>query len=139
MELQTGTHCFPVSWSSKRQTSTSCHTCEAETVSLATCLRQQGIPVQELLVRLMGEDIHVHVMEDNTACISAITKGYSLALRYLKRTQRIDLGFLHEVLNSENYHLEKVDTKVHKGDFFTKPLSLPAFREGLERIGIVRT
>ena len=97
--------------------------------------------MQQLLAQLAGEgeDIHVHVMEDNSACISAITRGYSLALRYLKRTQRIDLGLFHEVLDDDSYHLEKVNTKFHKGDFVTKPLSLPAFREGLVRIDIVRT
>ena len=77
-------------------------------------------------------------MEDNSACVSAINKGYSLAMRYLKRTQKIDLGFLHEVLSSDNYHLEKADTKIHKGDFFTKPLNIPAFREALNRIGVIR-
>ena len=50
VELCTGDqHHFPLSRGCRRQTSTSCHTCEAETVSLATCLRQQAFPAQQLL------------------------------------------------------------------------------------------
>ena len=58
IELCTGDqHHFPLSWGCRRQTSTSCHTCEAETVSLATCLRQQALPAQQLLDRLLGQSI----------------------------------------------------------------------------------
>ena len=43
-----------------------------------------------------------------------------------------------EVFDADTYHLEKVDTKMHKGDFFTKHLSIPTFREALIRMGIHR-
>ena len=61
VELCTGDqHHFPLSWSCLRQTSTSCHTCEAETVSLATCLRRQALPAQQRLDRFLGSDRVVH-------------------------------------------------------------------------------
>ena len=40
---------FPLSWGSKRQGGTAQHTAEAETVSLANCLRSEAIPMQYLL------------------------------------------------------------------------------------------
>ena len=41
VELCTGDqHHFPLLWGCRQQTSTFCHICEAETVSIATCLRQ---------------------------------------------------------------------------------------------------
>ena len=117
--------------------STSCHTCEAETVSLATCLRQQALPAQRLLDRLLGLQTELYIKEDNSATISAITRGYSQALGYLKRTQCVDLGFLHEVTEQEHVHLEKADTSVHKGDFFAKALNITAFRDALARINVI--
>ena len=138
IELCTGDqHHFPLSWGCRRQTSTSCHTCEAETVSLATCLRQQALPAQQLLDRLLGQSIDLFIKEDNSATISAIQRGYSPALRYLKRTQRIDIGFLHETTSSPHVFLEKADTAEHKGDFFTKPLNITAFRDALYRINVI--
>ena len=132
-----GSHHFPLAWGSRRQTSTSCHTCEAETVSLATCLRQQALPAQLLLDRLLRATTELFVKEGNTATICAIRRGYSPALRYLKRTQRIDLGFLHEAFEQERTHLQKADTGDHKGDFFTKPLGIAAFTAALVKIGMI--
>ena len=138
IELCTGDqHHFPLSWGCRRQTSTSCHTCEAETVSLATCLRQQALPAQQLLDRLLGQSIDLFIKEDNSATISAIQRGYSPVLRYPKRTQRIDIGFLHETTSSPHVFLEKADTAEHKGDFFTKPLNITAFRDALYRINVI--
>ena len=112
---------FPVSWGSKRQTSTSSHTCEAETIALSTCLRQHALPIQLLLKQLIGGTIELKVFEDNSATIAAIRKGYSPALRYLRRTQRIDIGFLHEIFEEHDVNIEKASTSKHRGDMFTKP------------------
>ena len=79
----------------------------------------------------------MHIKEDNYATIGAITRGYSQALEYLKRTQRIDLGFLHKVTEQGHVHIEKADASVHKGDFFTKALNVIAFRDALARINVI--
>jgi hypothetical protein len=132
VEIETDEHFrFPISWGSKRQTSTSNHTCEAETVSLSSCVRQQGIPVQLLMRYLLGHPIDLIVKEDNSATIAAITKGYSPALRYIRRTHRIDIGFLHEVFKEENAALKKAATADHRGDMFTKPLNQSQFINAL--------
>ena len=63
------------------------------------------------------------------ATTSAIQRGYSPALRYFKRTQRIDIGFSHGTTSGPHVFLEKADTAEHKGDFFTKPLNITSFRD----------
>jgi hypothetical protein len=120
---------FPLSWGSHKQGSTALHTAEAETVSLAHCLRQELIPLQILMQELLGRTIVGIIKEDNAACIIAITKGYSPSLRHIKRTQRIALGLLHELLFEDEeqdrdkdavrewgkLRLEKAATAEHKG------------------------
>jgi hypothetical protein len=80
---------------------------------------------------LLGIPIDLIVQEDNSATIAAITKGYSPALRYIRRTHRIDIGFLHEVFKEENAALKKAATADHRGDMFTKPLNQSQFINAL--------
>ena len=132
VEIVTDTHFrFPVSWGSKRQTSTSTYSCEAETIALSTCLRQHALPIQLLMKQLLGKPVELKVHENNSATIAAIAKGYSPALRYLRRTQRIDIGFLHEVFEMDENTLEKAATSDHRGDMFTKPLGQGNFVNAL--------
>ena len=87
-------------------------------------------------------------MEDNSATIVAINKGYSPTLRHLPRTQRIALGFLHDTLSPDSddelglhehegpLTVEKDDTDSHKGDVFTKEMSRQSFEEKLHKLGM---
>ena len=137
-------HTFPISWGSKRQGATSCHTCEAETVSLASCLRNELIPAQDLLSLLLSEDLKAELLEDNAACVIACRKGYSPAMKYLNRTQRIAIGFVHDAIfepdlktgTGGSIALVKADTKEHKGDMFTKALDPKDFVVAVSRIGL---
>ena len=132
---------FPISWGAKKQDCTARHTCEAETYSLDTWLRGDGVPAQILLSKLLRKPIDMDVFEDNAACIISVAKGYSPAMRYLPRSLRTSLGKLNE-LTSDDWNpfglcrVVKKDTKEHKGDFFTKALNAPSFREGKARIGL---
>ena len=36
---------------------------------------------------------------DNTACVSAVKRGYSPALKYLQRHAQVSLGFANEVFH----------------------------------------
>ena len=134
---------IPLSWGSRRQTSSSSSTCEAEVVSLSSALRTEALPMQVLFERLMGKGIDVEVMEDNSAAIIAIKKGYSPALRHLSRTHRISLGLLHEVTTQQSMQdqgsvtIIKAPTSTHKGDMFTKDLPPCKFGDALSMIRIV--
>ena len=92
------------------------------------------------------------VKEDSAACIINMTKGYSPSLRHLKRTQRVALGYLHEIFFEDDmddrkdhdgsattdgkFTLEKAATADHKGDFFRKELHHAQFNHALDLIRI---
>ena len=67
---------MPLTWAARRQGSTSKHTQEAETVSLSTCVHEDGIPIQNLVSMILGVPVPMTIHEDNTSAITAIRKGY---------------------------------------------------------------
>ena len=133
---------MPLSWGAKRQGSTSSHTCEAETVSLSSCLRTELIPVQHFLQVALGRAVPAKLMEDNSATIVACEKGYSPSLRHMPRTQRCGLGFINEVIQEPPSPLEgcisieKVSTDEHRGDCFTKELVPAKFARAVELLRV---
>ena len=60
---------FPISWSSRKQTSTSKSTAEAELVSLSSHLFEEGIPMLQQWQTISGCDIKLSIQEDNEATI----------------------------------------------------------------------
>ena len=63
-------------------------------------------------------------------------------MRYLQRTQRTSLGFLHEVFEEGlvddlgGATLEYIPSEDHKGDQFTKELGVAEFQRALTMIGM---
>ena len=135
---------MPLSWGAKKQGCTAVHTAEAEVVSLATCVRNEVLPMQLLLELVFRKPVDCEIMEDNAAAIIAITKGYSPTMRYLPRTQRVSLGMLNEIFSKEpednqgRVRLIKADTNDHRGDAFTKELESHKFARALELIRMSR-
>ena len=136
---------FPVSWGSKRQGCTATRTAEAEIVSLASCLKSEMIPTQMLIERILGKPVPAIICEDNAAAIVAASKGYSPAMRYLKRTQRTSIGLVHDITHPdmndqrnkdgfENIVVNKCPTFEQKGDLFTKCLPRAGFEAALNKI-----
>ena len=85
---------FPLAWVSKRQTSTSRSTTEAEVISLAHSLYAEGLPSLQLWERLLGRPVKLRVKEDNQATIKVVKKGFSPKLRHIQRTHKVNLGCL---------------------------------------------
>ena len=134
---------MPLSWAARKQGGTAQRTAEAETVSMAACLRNEAIPLQSLMQAILRRPIDLEIMEDNAATITSVNKGYSPSLRHLPRTQRVSLGLLHESITSKpengegNTRLLKVETGSHKGDLFTKELAPKDFNKALDMIRII--
>ncbi len=133
---------FPIMWQTKKQTATAQHTCEAETCSAACGLKSEAIPAQMLLSIIFQKPIAIKLQEDNAACIIAMKKGYSPAMRYLRRSQKTSLGLLHDLTEAPrdptvgDIKVSKADTKIHKGDMFTKALNTNDFNKAIQRIGL---
>jgi hypothetical protein len=92
---------MPLTWAARKQTGTAKHTQDAEIVSMATGMAEDGIPIQDLLARILRRPVKLLCREDNSAAISAARKGYSPALRHLPRTQRISISSVNEMFYDE--------------------------------------
>ena len=135
---------MPLSWGCKKQGSTAQHTDEAEVVSMATSTRNELLPMQMLMQIILQRPVVAEIREDNAAAITAVMKGFSPALRHIYRTQRISLGFLHELVvpdpersgdeSEGRIELIKEPTATHKGDMFTKELEPKDFERALDLI-----
>ena len=131
---------MPILWGSRKQEGTAQHTQDAEMVSAAKWTRDDAIAIQELFSLILGRPIVMRIMEDNAAMITAAQKGYSPSLRHLKRIQRTSLGLIHDLISRKPnedeglVYLDKVDTKIHKGDQFTKQWTVANFLTAMDLI-----
>ena len=131
---------FPISWGSKKQGCNAQHTAEANTISLATCLRSELLPAQFILPKLIRKPINVMLTKDNDATITSIRKKYSPATRHLPRVHRISIGLLNEITTREetdddgNVQVHKAATADPKGDLFTKELDRAKCEHALNMI-----
>ena len=104
----------------------------------------EALAIQSFFSLVLGRPVVLRCMEDNTTCIRAVDKGYSQSMRYLPRTQRTSLGFLHQVFCENKDEatvgatvLQHAPTKEHKGDFFTKDsLTAADFEKALTSLRI---
>ena len=135
---------WPLSLAVQRQSATSSSTAEAETVALSSSARQHALPMQILLVKLLQQPIEVVAMVDNTQALIAVAKGYSKRLRFLERSHRCAIGFLHELLTEEKdehgpFYAEYSPTAEHRADGLTKALVPSKFLIAREFLGMVVT
>ena len=73
----------------------------------------------------------------NEAAIKVVAKGYSPAMRYLMRTQRVNLGWIHEVFKSEFAELEYCPTNEMRADPLTKAISPGKWGEAMAQLGML--
>ena len=132
-------HRWPLTWAVRRQGATAGSTCEAETVALCSAVKQDGIPLCELLdfmIMKSRRPIELVCRVDNTQCLAAVRRGYSKKLRFLERTQRIAIGSVHELLERDEIVVEYWKTDTHRGDSFTKCLVPVKFLAARELMGM---
>ena len=113
---------FPLSWSSKKQTSTSKSTAESELVSLSNNLFDEGIPMLKLWQTISGCAIKLIIKEDNEATIKIAKKGFSPKLRSLTCTHRVNLGAIHEEISKPDVEIVHCPTLEQVADIFTKAI-----------------
>jgi len=130
---------FPLAWISRRQTSTSRSTTESEVVSMAGALYAEGLPTMDLWDLLLGRPIGLEIMEDNQATIKVVRKGYSMKLRHIGRTHKVNLGSLKEVIDSDHVELSYCRTDDMAADIFTKALPPLKWDNALKLLGMAKT
>ena len=127
---------FPISWLSRRQTSTSRSATESEVVALAASLFSEAIPALVLWEHLLDRGVHLEIMEDNQATIRVVLKGYSAKLRHISRTHKIDISSIHEVVEHDDVEIKYCVTDEQAADIFTKALAPLKWPNALTLLGI---
>ena len=123
-----------VSWLSKKQSSISLSTAEAEYIVAVDCC------TQILWMKEALKDVNIEnkkpitIFCDNTSAIS-LSKNPVMH----SRTKHIPIKyhFLHEQVAEHNIRLEYVNTKEQIADIFTKPLPREAFEYLRQKMGVI--
>ena len=110
----------PLTGISKKQTSISRSTPEAEIVALAHGLFKEAIPAIELWSRVLGKKIRIRVLEDNEAACRVIITGKNPSMRHMSRTQRIDISSINDVYSKGEFMFVNCPTEYQAADIFTK-------------------
>ena len=87
---------FPLTGISKRQGCVSHSTPEAEIVATAFALRMVGLPALQLWHTILPQRPTILIHEDNQAMLRVIETGKNPTMRYLHRTHRVNVSWLHE-------------------------------------------
>ena len=128
---------FPLAWLNKCQTSVSRSTTEAEVVSFAHSLYQEGPPSLSLWERLLGRPVELVLREDNQATILVARKGYSPKMRHIQRAHKVNLAALSEQLEpGTGVVIKYVATDLQAADIFTKTLPPLKWDHALKLLGI---
>ena len=122
---------------SKKQTSTSRSTTEAEIVSLAAGLFD-ALPTLDFADKLLGKDLQLECRQDNSAVISIVHLGYSPKLRHVTKTHRINLASLYEVFDNGTAKLVYVKTTQQRADPMTKPIASSKWGVALEQLNVLK-
>lgn len=136
-------HRWPLAWASRKQPVTAGSSGAAELLAMAAAMRKDILPLQYILVELLGRPVEVDVLEDTSACLQSIKNGYSPSMRDLTRTLRISIEALHELHTMQpfgeyfgNLNFKQVGSGEQKADVFTKMLQNQMFQHAVQQIGI---
>ena len=125
-----------LNWASKSQPVTSKSPPEAEMVAAVEGTCNVGEPVRLLFEATLGRVVHHAVLPDPDTARTAVEKGYSRRLAYIKKTQRISIGWLHDHFLREDTTLARVDTLKNWSDILTKALDHAKHWGHLARMGL---
>ena len=123
-----------VSWISKKQTSISLSTTEAEYIAIAKCCTQIEWMKQTLL------DIKV-VFSEPTVIYCDNTSAISLSKNPVQHSKAkhipIKYHYLREQVANKNIRLEYISTEDQVADIFTKPLNTEVFEHLRQLLGVI--
>ena len=123
-----------VSWLSKKQSSVSLSTIEAEYIAATTCCTQVLWMKQTLQDIQVKYDDPIPILCDNT---SAINISKNPMMRSKIKHIPIKFHFLRERVTKKNIKLEYIGTKEQIANIFTKPLPRETFEYLPQRLGVV--
>ena len=136
-----------IDWASRKQAAVARSSGEAETKALHDAVRSMvreeedenkeasgravgvnralcsgGIPAMDFLEKALGRTVPLKVFVDATVCKAAAEKGTSRQMKYLSKTQCVDLFWLRDTVHNAPLELVKVESDDNVADILTKPL-----------------
>ena len=114
----------PLAAISKKQGCVSTSTPEAELVAANVAIRQLALPALPLWETVLQRKLSIVFREDNDAAIKIIKNGYSSALRHMGRTHKVNVAWIHEVVQTGCIRLLYVKSQRQCADIFTKAFVL---------------
>ena len=117
---------MPITGVSKKQTSVSKSTPEAEIVALDHGVSKEGMALATLWQHAIGkgketQPIIINALEDNESACRIVVTGNNPNMRYMSRTQRIDISWLNERFNDGIFRFVACPSHYQGADIFTKP------------------
>ena len=116
-----GSSCL-LNWVSKLQTSTSASTGEAEIVATNDVMRRSVLPLQETISAISGHAIRAIVQGDASVAEACIRSGWSKALRYIRKHQRVSICALHDMFLRDDCEYAHTGSSDNSADILTKSL-----------------
>ena len=126
-------------WASRKQNVVARSSGEAETVALNDALARvaganrglcaAGIPALDVFEKILGAKLKLRVFVDAAVSKAAAEKGTSTQMKYISKTQGVDLFWLRDIVQRLDVSLEKVDSASNLADLLTKPLSGPRTKD----------
>ena len=123
---------IPLDWASRKQATVARSSGEAETVALHDALGRvvganralcsSGIPALDAVEKLLGQSVELRVKVDASVCKAAAEKGTSTHMKYISKSQGVDLFWMRDIVQRLGVRLEKVSTTENAADLLTKPL-----------------
>ena len=116
---------MPITGVSKKQTSVSKSTPEAEIVALDHGVSKEGMALATLWQHAIGkgketQPFIINVLEDNESACRIVITGNNPNMRYMSRTQRIDISWLNERFNDGIFRFVACPSHYQGADIFTK-------------------
>ena len=111
---------MPLAAVSKKQTSVSKSTPEAEIVAIDHGLSKHALPALSLWENILGKTITIRLMEDNSAACRVVITGRNPSMRHMSRTQRIDIAWLNERFAEKTFLFIECPSEFQAGDLMTK-------------------
>lgn len=122
---------------SKRQNCVSKSTGEAELVAINDAMQKIGINAHMIAQAIFGNEIRMKVFSDSDAAIGAIKDGWG-KMRYVKKTQRVSVGWLNDIFQESELELAKIDGTKNIGDMLTKELERVKHQESVGKMHVER-
>ena len=129
---------FPLSATSKKQSSVSTSTAEAELTALFHMVRSVAIPHADLWMLLVKRTVVINIFEDNQTVIHIVRTGKNQTMRHFERTHRVAVAWLHEIYQDHTYMALQFAKSEHMiADVYTKQFAdVHKFARLRTRIGL---